>query len=326
MSGDVKCNYDRTLYDVDTGEVVEIRAGSKIVPPERVKQQEHYVLTANKTSKEKTEDYLETSKLRGNFFSILCKETELLWEDISEPTMGKLIYLATYINRDNCICKSGGWESEDDDYVRYAIPMSKSDIQSVLKVSYPTFRAFWNECESKQLIIENGGKYFLRREMFRFCNKDGINLKKIRMIKMFKHAIRYMYENTDERSKKTLMYLYRLIPFINLTYNTLCLNPFESCKENIQALPLSKICEIFGVDSSNQTRLLKKLKNLRFVDKQGNVCSVIRYSWMYCNEDKYWVAINPQFYSGYISEENMVEMIKDFRFDEFEITMTDEKD
>ena len=47
---------------------------------------------------------------------------------------------------------------------------------------------------------------------------------------------------------------------------------------------------------------------------------------MYCNEDKYWVAINPQFYSGYISEENMVEMIKDFRFDEFEITMTDEKD
>lgn len=312
MSDNFRCGYDRTLMDTDTGEIIELPAGSKIVSPERVEQQKHY---ANKTTTERNKDYAESMRLRGAFFSVLCKDTEVLWADVSEPTLSKLIYLATFIDGNNCICKCGGWDKNNKEIVRNPSPMTKADIQKVLRVSYPTFRAFWSECAEKQLIVEDEGKFFLRREMFRLGNKTGVNLKKTRMIRMFKHAIRYMYENTDERSKKTLMYLYRLIPFINLTYNALCMNPFERCKENIQVLPLSKICEMFGIDPSNQLRFLRKLKNLRFVDKEGNLCSVIRYSWMYYNEDKYWITINPQFYSGYISEEDMVEMVREFRLE-----------
>ena len=315
MSDNYKCGYDRTLIDADTGEVIELRAGSKIVSPERVEQQKQYAISANKTTTEKNKDYAESMRLRGTFFSVLCRDTEILWGDVSEPTLGKLIYLATFIDKNNCICKGGTWDKNGAELVRNPEPMCKSDIQSVLRVSYPTFRAFWSECENKQLIVESDGKFFLRREMFRFGVKSQSSPKKTRMVLMFKHAIRYMYENTDERSKKTLMYLYRLIPFINLTYNALCLNPFERCKENIQVLPLSKICEMFEIDPSNQLRFLRKLKSLRFVDKEGNLCSVIRYSWMYYNEDKYWITINPQFYSGYISEQDMINMVEEFRLE-----------
>ena len=315
MDGEMKINYDMQLVNQDTGESDTIKAGSKIIPPDRVRQMKDYALRAEQTTAEKNEAYSDTLSVRGNFFTVLCRDTELLWQNVSEPTVGKLIYLATFMDKNNRICFDGGWQKEKDGITRKARAMSKAEIQEILNVSYPTFRAFWNECVENECIIEKDGAYYLPKQMFRFCDSCNVNTKKIRMIKMFKHAIRYMYENTDERSKKTLVYLYRLIPFINLTYNALCLNPFESNKEKINALPLSKICEMFGIDPSNQTRFLKKLKKLRFVDKQGNNCSVIRYSWMYYNEDKYWVTINPQFYSGYISENDMLAMINDFRIE-----------
>ena len=315
MDGEMKINYDMQLVDQDTGETIPVEAGSKVIPPDRVQQMKEYAVRAEQTTAEKNVAYSDTLTVRGNFFTVLCRDTELLWQNVPEPTVGKLIYLATFMDKNNRLCFDGGWQKEEHGITRRAKAMSKVEIQEILNVSYPTFRAFWNECIENECIIEKDGAFFLPKQMFRFCDSYNVNTKKTRMVKMFKHAIRYMYENTDERSKKTLVYLYRLIPFINLTYNALCLNPFESNKEKINALPLSKICEMFGIDPSNQTRFLKKLKKLRFVDKQGNNCSVIRYSWMYYNEDKYWVTINPQFYSGYISEGDMLAMVDDFRIE-----------
>jgi hypothetical protein len=40
-------------------------------------------------------------------------------------------------------------------------------------------------------------------------------------------------------------------------------------------------------------------------------------------EDRYWITINPQFYSGYITDDEMVSMLDDFKFDENELEMYD---
>lgn len=321
-----KINYDTQLIDQNTGEVIPIQAGTKIISPDRQKQKQEYSIKANHTFTEKNEKYSATQELRGNFFVSLCQETELFHTEISEPTLGKLIYLATYIDANNCICHDGNWDKQDNKYIRKSIPMTKAEIQQVLKVSRQTFSPFWNECIDKSLIIENDGMYFISRKMFRFCNNNNVSTKKTRMIKVFKHAIRYMYENTDERSKKTLVYLYRLIPFINLTYNGLCSNPLETDKNKIQPLSLAQICKPFGIDRRNQIYFLKKLKKLRFIDKQGIECSVIKYTWLYYDKDMYWITINPQFYSGYISEESMVEMVKEFSIESNkEVIMNDER-
>lgn len=313
-----RINHTTDLVDTNTGEIIHVQSGTKIVPPDRQKQKKEYAIKANQSFTEKNERYSDTLAVRGNFFVSLCQETELYWQEITEPTLGKLIYLATFIDKNNCICYDGGWNTTEEPdggkvHERIPKPMTKEDIQKTLNVSAPTFRAFWKECMDKELIIEKNAAYYLSKEMFRFCDNTGISKRKTRMVKMFKHAIRYMYENTDERSKKTLIHLYRLIPFINLTHNGLCSNPFESDKKNIRPLPLAKICEMFGIDPSHQTRFLKKLKKLRFIDKQGNECSVIRYSWLYYDKDIYWITINPQFYSGYISEEDMVAMVEEFK-------------
>lgn len=311
-----KFNYDTQFVDQVSGEVITIKAGSKIVSPDRQQQKQKYALVANQTFKEKNEQYKNTQELRGSFFSILCQETELFYPEITEPTLGKLIYLATFIDANNCICKDGNWRDQDDGRsVRITIPMTKVEINDVLNISRRTFSPFWNECINKKLIIENEGAYYLSKELFGFGSIKYTNTKKTRIIKMFKHAIRYMYEHTDERSKKTLIYLYRLIPFINLSHNGLCSNPFESNKDKIKPLSLGQICKLFDIDRRNQIYFLKKLKKLRFVDTQGKECSVIRYSWLYYDRDIYWITINPQFYSGYINEDSMVEMVKEFELE-----------
>ena len=309
-----KFNYDTQFIDRSTGEVFSVKAGTKLTSPERQEQQREYALKKTQTFSEKNELYKETQKLRGNFFAVLCRETKLFHTDISEPTLGKLIYMATYIDVNNCICKDGGWQDQDDGcFIRVPNPMTKAEINDILNISRQSFSPFWNECINKKLIIESDGAYYLSKELFRF---GSVHIRQARIIKMFKHAIRYMYENTDERSKKTLIYLYRLIPFINLSHNGLCSNPLESDKNKINPLSLGQICKLFGIDRRNQVYFLKKLKKLRFTDKEGKECSVIKYTWLYYDKDIYWITINPQFYSGYIQEENMVEMINEFRLED----------
>lgn len=320
-----RINYDTQFIDQSSGEIIQIKGGTKLVSPERQSQQREYAIKSNQSFTEKNERYSETQKLRGNFFVALCQETELFCSEVSEPTLGKLIYLATYIDANNCICHDGNWERQNDGdnqrvkYIRNTIPMTKSEINVTLKISRQSFSPFWNECINKKLIIENDGAFFISKQMFRFCNNSGVNKKKTRIVKMFKHAIRYMYENTDERSKKTLVYLYKLIPFINLSHNGLCSNPFEGDKDKIKPLSLGQICKLFGIDRRNQIYFLKKLKKLRFIDKEGKECSVIKYTWLYYDKDMYWITINPQFYSGYIKEKEMVELVEEFRIKEIEI-------
>lgn len=320
-----RINYDTQFIDQSSGEILQIKRGTKLISPERQSQQREYAIKSNQSFTEKNEQYSETQKLRGNFFVALCQETELFYPEVSEPTLGKLIYLATYIDANNCICHDGNWEIQNNGdnqrvkYIRNTVPMTKLEINTTLKISRQSFSPFWNECIAKKLIIENNGAFFISKQMFRFCDNSGVNKKKTRMVKMFKHAIRYMYENTDERSKKTLIYLYKLIPFISLSHNGLCSNPFEEDKDKIKPLSLGQICKLFGIDRRNQIYFLKKLKKLRFIDKEGKDCSVIKYTWLYYDRDIYWITINPQFYSGYIKEKEMAELVAEFRNEEIEI-------
>jgi len=313
VGNDIKFNCESTLVDIETGEAIDVAAGSKLVSPERVKQMSEYAQKAELTN----EAYKDTLTVRGNFFTVLCRKTEALWENLSEPTIGKLIFLSTFIDINNRLCFDGGWENNGQVIVRNSKPMSKADVKEILGVGDKTFYQFWDECVTAQAIIETEEGIFLPKKLVRFCDSSKINKSKVRMIKVFKHAVRYMYENTDERSKKSLTNLYRLIPFINLKYNVLCANPFEQDKSNIRPLTAADICEKLGLERKYHERVVKALKKLSFVDMQGDLRSVISYRWdMKNKEERYWIKINPQFYSGYISDEEMVRMLDDFVYDE----------
>lgn len=314
---EIRINEDMGLANVKTGEFYELEKGSKIISPERQEQKKKYAAHKSETFESKNFRYSQTMAVRGNFFAVLCDETELLWDQISNPTISKLIYLSTYIDSNNCICFDGNWHKNNDNgstvIYRKPVPMKKEDIQNIMNVNRKTFSKFWNECIELNIITEKDGAFYLPKDMVRFCNNSGINKQKTRMIKVFKHAIRYMYQNTDERSKKTLSHLYRLIPFINLKYNVLCENPFEERVDMIKPLNAADICEMLGLERHMHKRVVNALKKLSFIDKNGDLRSVISYRWdMKNNEDRYWININPQFYSGYIKENEMISLVDEF--------------
>ncbi len=62
-----KINYDTQLLDQNTGEVIPIQAGTKIISPDRQKQKQEYSIKVNQTFTEKNEKYSATQELRGNF-------------------------------------------------------------------------------------------------------------------------------------------------------------------------------------------------------------------------------------------------------------------
>ena len=293
----------------DTGEAYEAQDGDRISTKEDRERAKHYLQKSNNDGRRNWE-YENSLEVRGSFTVVLCKDFENIYRsDISSPTLNKLIYLSTFIGSDNILSRDGGWNG----FKRDEEPMSLEEIKAALKISDPSWRIFWRECQEKNLIIEEGGKYKLPIDMFRFCNNSKINRKKVAMISLFRHAVRYMYENTDEHSKRVLNYLYRLIPFINLKYNILCTNPFEQDRDKIVPLKASDICEKFGVPVKNQARFVQQLKKLRFEDNLGRKHSVITYRWIVSKDEEiFWVTINPAFYVGYMSVADSLTLMDEF--------------
>lgn len=300
------------IGDLNTGECLfEINKGDEInviSQDDKNKKQEAIQRQQLKSSnfKCKNEAYKLTHKLRGNFFVSLCNDVMPLCSNISEPTLNKIIYLATFIDSKNKISFD---RACFDDGNRRTVAMTKKDIMDTLGITRRIFYSFWKEVTDSGLVVEKDGEYFLPNNIFRYCNSKKINKKTTAIIKVFKHAVRYLYENTNQNSKRTLCYLYRLIPFVNLRYNVLCTNPFEMNKDKINCLSLSDICEMFGLSSDHQKRFLNALKKLTFIDKEGHERSVITYAWDIKDKERYWVRINPQFFSGYIPEDELMDMI-----------------
>ena len=313
---------ERFTYDIDctnndTGEVMSFKKGGVYYSPEELERRKKYAERTEKSIEEKSEGFKSTAIVRGSFYSILCRGDEIL-PNISDATLNKLIFLATYINPQGKICNDAAWQKNEENMTITPIQkaLTKEEIREVLQINERNFFYFWKECIEKGMITEKSDGFYLPRSTFRFCETVKTSKKETKIIKVFKHAIRYMYTSTDARTRKWLTHLYRLIPFINLSRNVLCANPFESDAQKIEPLTLGQICDKLGIDRKNQTHLLRGLTKLKFVDKQGDVRSVIQYSWRYCNEDRFVVTINPQFYSGYITEENMIAMLDDFRIEE----------
>lgn len=291
----------------ETGETTEIKSEGVFMSKEEKELRRRKALQSNIDGHRDLEFKLK-KQAQGSFTVMLCDDFNKLYaEDVSSPTLNKLIYLSTFIGKDNVLMQEVHWDGN----VQVGTPMTKEDIQNKLGIQRITWSKFWKECQEHNLITQDeNGNYKLTSDMFRFCNNSGINKKKTAMVSVFRHAVRYMYENTDERSKKTLAYLYRLIPFINLKYNVLCENPFETDEKKVKPLKLSQICEKFGIDASNQSRFIAQLKKLKYEDKLGRKSSVITYRWIYLNDEEiYWVNINPSFYMGYLSIADTVDLM-----------------
>lgn len=295
--------------DEETGETIYLPKDT-IIRTEEEREQIKYAIA-------KKQEYEEARKISNTFTHNLCGE--FFWSlydvgqdyhpDISDDMLVKIIYLLTYLDykKNMLVIRSNA----SDTYR----PMKKNDVRDVIRLHRCKFPRFWEELMSSNIITENEYGELVVCDKFKRGKLNKKSTHGMSKIKMYSRAIRYVYENTDVRSHKYLSYLYRLIPYINLKYNILCINPLEIDKFKVEPLTARELCELIGIEGrkDNEERLINRLFKLMFFDKNKDKLSVITMIKRIKNDEVcQYITINPQFYAGYISQEDIVDIMGEF--------------
>lgn len=176
-------------------------------------------------------------------------------------------------------------------------PLSEEQIIELLKISKREWLNTKKYFVDKGLLkFEGKGKnkeFYLNTDV---CLKGelptkAINTKTLGTSRVFIHSYRYMYDNLSSTERKTLFYLARLLPFVNIEFNTICSNVFEEDESKIEPLSVGQMCEIMGIEPEHFSRLMKKLTKLK-VNEKCVLCKIIA-------DDSVYYVINPAlFYQG----------------------------
>lgn len=306
----MRTTVDGYYTDEETGETIPIPKGSKVVTP----QDQDRIQRALERKKEKSQEVakvaLTTKAVCGDFYWLTFEPDKPFYPDVSEELLAKIIYLLTYVSYDTqtLTIQEGVRHTKRN--------MTKSDVRELIKLSDKRFAEFWKSMLGTGIIVEEDDGSLKVCDSF-FKGKLHLNKKEnVAAMKIFSHSVRYLYENTDIRSHRYLAYLFRVVPYINLRYNVLCNNPLETDQRKVAPITARELCKLIGLDESNQTRLTNNLLKLSFVDKQGDKRSVVRIITDYKNDERRnFITINPQFYSGYMANQELLGVVDEFLLD-----------
>lgn len=293
------------LIDEETGEMILIPAGTKIQTEEELE----FIKKVIRDREEKVDFEKFKNEKCGDFFWSLYNVGQEYHPELSDDMLAKVIYLLTYLDYDKNILVT-----RNDATSPYR-PMVKDDVRKAVRLHRCKFANFWDKLMGSGIIRENRCKELVVSDVFCRGKLSKKSKGDMAAIKIFTHAVRYMYENIEVRSHKYLAYIYRLIPYINLKYNVFCTNPLETDKFNIEPLTARELCELVGLDGrrDNENRLIDTLFKLMFYDRAGDKLSVITVIKRIKNDEVcQYITINPQFYAGYISQEDMLDILEEF--------------
>ena len=276
-----------TIISNSTGEV--IYEGSNV----HIQDIEHKKKVQTAIQK-KNSKYLLSNDMCGSFYWMIYDggTNKAIDLGITSASLTRFIYLCTFMDYDNTLKK---------DRSKY---LTKNEIKEKINISNRSFDYFWKECIDSGLIIETGEGIRIATDMFQVgkLKKNNNNVA----VKMFKAAIRNMYENTVPTSHKNLAYLFMLIPFLNLKYNVICENPLETDKSKIKPLSIGDICDKLGLSRRNQEKFAKKMLKTSIMCNDGHTRSAVSALIdVKDNQFRYRVFVNPQLYNAYINDDNI---------------------
>lgn len=244
-------NGELKAVDTETGEildttVVTLPVGSIAYTPQ---QQRHY-----KERKAK-EQLIEIWRTEGEKFVFANTQNDL--QQLKPETVGRLIFLSTFLSYDDNVL-----------YQTQKTPLSIKTLMQVLKLSKATFSRFCKEVMGKYLFICKDKK---SKEERIILNKQAFirgSLLKYKFCeswqKLFIFPIRELYEILPTVKHRYLGYIFKMIPYINIEYNILCLNPYETDLEKIEPISFDDFCIFNGYTINQRKRLLSIYSNIVF--------------------------------------------------------------
>ena len=218
-------------------------------------------------------------KINDTFTIILCKECKPLFDGkLSGTSLTKYIYLSTYIEygTNRLICKNKK-------------PITRYNINRVLNISNKSVYSFLRELREKDMVHldSNGVIYMDNKYILKGTpkNKKG----EYKYIKIYHKPIRELYEGTKSGDKIILSYIFLSIPYINDTYNLICMNPSEVDLKLIKTPSNLELAHIWSYSKANISFLRKRLQKLRVSNSLDIVLNIISDK----DKSKNKIMINP---------------------------------
>ena len=246
-----------------------------------------YVIFTTKQLAEYKKKKEEEKKIRKNnsSFSWISYKTgnPILDKKLSGANLTRFIYLSTFIKYGEDILIQSNNKSV----------IKKDDLPKILGIKKRSVQYFLKECKEKQLltldknnIIHINTNYIFRGEVSLTNNT--------RFSKLYHKKIREIYEKVDIESHKNLSYLFLILPYINIEWNIICKNPYETNPDLIECMSLEELSNILEYDKSHIARLRNDLWRIRF----NNGLLAINF-FPHPEINKWKVIINPSlYYSG----------------------------
>ena len=278
-------NQDGSCYAVNskTGEVTDalyalMPAGSYITTPEysaasreRRRQRQHFFDLTNAKNK------------LGKFYFLATNNG---MEQLNPATAMRLIYLGSYLRYDT-----------DSLYITQRKPMKIPDLQKVMGLSDATIRRFLDEVIPTYLFTDKNGNLHLNSSIFRRGPLPE-NGEQGSFQKVYFNAIRSLYRAIPIRKHKQIGYIFQLLSHINIQYNMLCQNPYETDIQHVEPLTMREFCGLIGHSYSTVARLIDTYSNVHImINKEEKAfCSFVSEDG---SLDNARIFINPHvFYSG----------------------------
>lgn len=221
-----------------------------------------------------------------HFVLYLYKPNKPIFEDLNLPTITRLVYLSTYLNRDGLLADGR------------KPPMTKSEIINKMNLSRCTVHPFFQKLIEKNILIQTPEGFTIsNRYLYRGINPPFISEDDVYTTKIFSSNVRTLYSALDPNDHKHFGYVFKFIPYINREYNIICSNPLESDITQIMPLRLTDMCGMLEYDKNNVKRLERALSKNKFhakgFEQDGGLIRITTDI-----DNNTFITVNPQIYYG----------------------------
>lgn len=255
---------ERIYIDGYTGEVLPTKTcivpvGARTFMPEQTRDWE-----MRKEREAKAEYQKKIGRELGNFVFVVKTDVFSLFKPQS---VARLIYLSTCLkDKTEKFIRKGKNRGQ-------ACFIRRKDLSEVLHIAKSTAFDFLHEVMGT-FIEEDADGSLVAKNGFAMSGQSG---KGIPYTRVYKGAVKRLYEGTPSTKHKYIGYIFKMLPYLNVKWNILCWN--TTCEDlyEINPMTMREFCDEIGYDMSQAAKLRKVYSEILFAvnDHRERLCTFI---------------------------------------------------
>ena len=260
------------LIDKATGEVVDSRT------VEIKNGRRTGIATSTDESRDAYKHKLELDKEmadfikenEGAFIHLIYKYGSVIFRELEEKLSGNKsnIHIIRFIILATCLTFGG--ELFDDNRNEVKKSSLKHIWDTTNRNSVNETYNLLKECgyiyETEEGYIMINEKMIIKGEITDIINELKKEDGRYTYTRLFVNNIKSMYYGTEQKQRKQLANLFKILPYVNFKYNVFCSNPTETDETKLELLNWTNLAELCGYDKTHVTKFKKDLMNLKVYD------------------------------------------------------------